>query len=415
MNEEKKQAKREQRKQQDDVIDAMLARVKHKLVVLSGKGGVGKSTVAVNLALSLAEAGYQVGLMDVDLHGPTVPRLLGLEKAHARMSQGHIAPVRYKDNLKVISIENMVEEHDQALIWRGPLKIGVIRQFLADVAWGELDYLVIDSPPGTGDEPLTVAQTLPGARAIIVTTPQEVSLADVRKSINFCRAVDLPILGIIENMSGYVCPDCGRREEIFGAGGGERTAHEMGLPFLGAIPIDPAMMRAGDEGKPGLANGDGTPVAAVFKNVVQTLIDVQVAELEKVVELPVREKLKEEELMEPEAKKGDLRIAVPTAQGLLCAHFGHCEVFTLFDIQDSTVVGQQQLHPPHHEPGVLPRWLREHATDIIIAGGMGSRAQQFFSEFGIKVVIGAPSDAPRQVVEQYLAGNLATGDNVCDH
>lgn len=415
MNGESKQQRQKQRAQQEKSIQAMLTRVTNTIVVLSGKGGVGKSTVAVNLAIALAEAGHNVGLMDVDLHGPSVPRMLGLERAHASIARGHITPVRYTDNLKVVSIENMMPEHDQALIWRGPIKIGVIRQFLADVAWGDLDYLIIDSPPGTGDEPLTVAQTLTGAQAVIVTTPQEVSLADVRKSINFCRAVDLPILGMIENMSGYVCPACGHREDIFGTGGGERTATEMGIAFLGAVPLDGALMRAGDAGDPGLASGARAPFDGIFKGVIEKLVAAQSAKREKVVKLPTREQPGEKQPMEPEAKTGELRIAVPTANGLLCAHFGHCEVFTVFDIKDKKVVHTQELQPPQHEPGVLPRWLREHDADVIIAGGMGNRARQFFTDFGIEVVVGAPARAPQSVVEEYLSGTLVTGDNICDH
>ena len=254
-------------KQQDYVINTMLAHVKHKLIVLSGKGGVGKSTVAVNLAVALAESGYRVGLMDVDLHGPSVPRLMGLTKVNAMISDGQISPVYYQDNLKVVSIENLLPENDEALIWRGPIKIGVIRQFLADVAWGELDYLIVDSPPGTGDEPLTIAQTIPGAQAIIVTTPQEVSLADVRKSISFCNTVKMELFGLIENMSGFTCPKCGETLNLFGFGGGEKTAQAAGVRFLGRIPFDPDVVSCADAGASFIETHADSPVTKAFEDI----------------------------------------------------------------------------------------------------------------------------------------------------
>lgn len=231
-----------------------LAGVRHKLVVLSGKGGVGKTTVAVNLALSLALAGKRVGLLDVDIHGPSLPRLLGLTGANQPDVQGTdeaIEPVAYWPNLWVMSTAFLMPSEKEAIIWRGPAKMGLIRQFLQKVAWGNLDYLVVDCPPGTGDEPLTVLQLLgPAAQAVVVTTPQGLAIDDVRRSITFVRRVGNPLLGIVENMSGFVCPDCGSRHEIFKAGAGRQLAEEMAVPFLGAIPFDPALAQAADDGVP---------------------------------------------------------------------------------------------------------------------------------------------------------------------
>ncbi len=258
---------------QDQMIKESLDRMKNVLLVMSGKGGVGKSTVAANLAIGLSRAGNKVGLMDVDIHGPDIPRMLGVTGKPGDLPGHRVAPVRYSDNLSMISIESVMEDKDQAVIWRGPLKISLIRQFVSDVEWGELDYLVIDAPPGTGDEPLTVAQTMPGAKAVIVTTPQEVSLADVRKSINFCRHVNLAILGVVENMSGLKCPQCGCDISLFKVGGGEKTALDMGIPFLGRIPIDPAVVTAGDAGKPYVLNTDnGGATARAFANLIQKVI-----------------------------------------------------------------------------------------------------------------------------------------------
>jgi Mrp family chromosome partitioning ATPase len=216
---------------------------------MSGKGGVGKTSVSVNLSIALANMGYRVGLMDVDIHGPDVPRMLGLNGMLNVGKSNKLSPMRYSDNLRVVSIESLIVNKDEAIIWRGPLKYSVIKQFVGEVDWGELDYLIIDSPPGTGDEPLTVAQTISDLKAIIVTTPQEVSLADVRKSISFCRTVKMNILGLIENMSGFICPHCGKGVDLFGSGGGERTARAAGIHFIGKIPFDPKLVSCGDSGE----------------------------------------------------------------------------------------------------------------------------------------------------------------------
>jgi len=233
---------------QDEEITSTLSRIKHKILIMSGKGGVGKSTVAVNLAVGLAEKGFRVGLMDVDLHGPSVPRMLGLIGTFPGGDKPR--PIPYSPNLSVVSIESLLPDKDKSIIWRGPLKIGVIRQFISDLEWDELDYLIIDSPPGTGDEPLTVAQTIPGALAMLVTTPQEVSLADVRKSIDFCRQVNMTMLGIVENMSGMVCPHCGEKIEFFKSGGGRTMAETFNVPFLGLVPFAQEVVQGGDSGKP---------------------------------------------------------------------------------------------------------------------------------------------------------------------
>ncbi len=233
---------------QDAAIKDSLGKIKNKILVMSGKGGVGKTSTSVNLSIALAKKGFNVGIMDVDLHGPDVPRMLGLEGVPEVNQNKKLNPMRYSKNLRAISIESFTPNKDDAIIWRGPLKFSAIRQFIGDVDWGNLDFLVIDSPPGTGDEPLTVAQTITDARAVIVTTPQEVALADVRKSINFCKAVEMDIFGLIENMSGFACPHCNEMIELFGSGGGQKTASQMGINFLGSIPFDPGMVACGDSG-----------------------------------------------------------------------------------------------------------------------------------------------------------------------
>jgi len=261
-----------ERAAQDASIKVNLAHIKHKILVMSGKGGVGKSTVAVNIASGLARKGFQVGLLDVDLHGPSIPRLLGLFGL-ARATQEAIVPIQVGPNLKVISIEILTDQKDTAVIWRGPLKIGVIRQFIADVEWGDLDYLIVDSPPGTGDEPLSVAQTIPDAQAVVVTTPQEISLADVRKSINFCRQVKMEILGLVENMSGFTCPHCGQPIDLFHSGGGFKLADLQQVDFLGAVPIDPRVVLSADQGKPIFeAAPADDPALKAYQGIVERIV-----------------------------------------------------------------------------------------------------------------------------------------------
>jgi Mrp family chromosome partitioning ATPase len=234
--------------EQDAAITESLGIIKNKILVMSGKGGVGKTSTSVNLSIALANKGFKVGIMDVDLHGPDVPRMLGLEGTPEVNQNKKLNPLSYSDNLKAISIECFTPNKDDAIIWRGPLKFSAIKQFIGEVEWGNLDFLIIDSPPGTGDEPLTVAQTISDAKAVIVTTPQEVALADVRKSINFCKTVKMEIFGLLENMSGFSCPHCSETIELFGSGGGQKTALQMGIPFLGKIPFDPQMVTCGDTG-----------------------------------------------------------------------------------------------------------------------------------------------------------------------
>lgn len=247
------QQKTEQQKQADESEERLrstLSRIKQTIVVMSGKGGVGKSTVAANLATALAMKGFQVGLLDVDIHGPNIPKMLGIEDKQLIGSEEGIMPVIAHPNLKVVSMAYLLMEKDVAVIWRGPMKIGAIRQFLSDVVWGDLDHLIIDLPPGTGDEPLSIAQQIPDAHTIIVTTPQDVALMDSRRSVNFARQLGLNVLGIVENMSGLECPHCGENIDLFKHGGGELAAMELDVPFLGKLPLEPEIVISGDAGKP---------------------------------------------------------------------------------------------------------------------------------------------------------------------
>ena len=251
---------------------ACLDHIKNKLVILSGKGGVGKSTVAANLAIALAEKGKSVGLLDVDVHGPSIPRIMGLKGKRAKIKEPWLIPVKWTDNLKVISLGFLLPDDNEAVIWRGPVKGNLIKQFIEEVAWGNLDYLVVDCPPGTGDEPLSVLQILGNdARAVIVTTPQAVSIDDVRRSITFCEKVGNPVAGIIENMSGFVCPTCGDTVDIFGSGNGQNLARETGIKYLGAIPLDREIAQSGDAGKALTALSPDHPVRKALNEIVERL------------------------------------------------------------------------------------------------------------------------------------------------
>jgi len=257
--------------EQDTAVNESLGKIKNKILVMSGKGGVGKTSTSVNLSIALADKGYNVGIIDVDLHGPDVPRMLGLEGTPQVNENKKLNPISHSETLKAISIESFTPNKDDAIIWRGPLKFSAIKQFIGDIDWGNLDFLIIDAPPGTGDEPLTVAQTISDAKAIIVTTPQEVALADVRKSINFCKTVKMEIFGLIENMSGFSCPHCGEMIELFGTGGGEKTANQMGVRFLGRIPFDPKMVACGDSGVCYQESHSDSAVTKAFTDVAETM------------------------------------------------------------------------------------------------------------------------------------------------
>ncbi|NLP09772.1 Mrp/NBP35 family ATP-binding protein [bacterium] len=267
----------------DQTLDDALAEIKlaktisditYQIIVLSGKGGVGKSTIAANLAMSLALSGRSVGLLDIDFHGPSIPKLMGMENKKAEARDGSLIPLSYGEKLKIMSLGLLLQNERQAVIWRGPMKMGAIKQLLQDVEWGKLDYLIVDCPPGTGDEPLSIVQLLKNPTgAVVVTQPQELSVADVRRSISFCSQLNLPVLGVLENMSGFICPQCGETVDIFKSGGGEKLAQAMQVPFLGKIPIDPTIVQAGDNGEPFIYFYAKTETGAIFNRITAELQD----------------------------------------------------------------------------------------------------------------------------------------------
>jgi Mrp family chromosome partitioning ATPase/predicted Fe-Mo cluster-binding NifX family protein len=390
---------------EQEKIAENLEDVKHKILVLSGKGGVGKSTIAANLAVSLSQANRRVGLLDIDIHGPSIPKILNLEQRVIQVLGETMLPVQIGPDLKVMSIGFLLRGSDDAVIWRGPMKNQMIRQFLKDVKWGSLDFLVVDSPPGTGDEPLSIAQLLGDADgAIIVTTPQQIALSDVRKGISFCRNLNIPVLGVLENMSGFVCPSCGRQTDIFKSGGGEEMARQLGIDFLGRIPIDPQIVQACDAGQPYAGNDNEDETARAFSQVTQSVLRLE------------NQKEKEHANFNQKGAK-NMRIAIPVVEGRLSQHFGHSDTFAIVDADGDSgqILNRKDLTPPRHEPGALPRWLHDEGVNVIIAGGMGQRAQQLFEQNQIEVVVGAPAESPENLVSAYLSNTLQAGENICDH
>ena len=264
----------EKKEHEQKRLQEKLYHIRCKVMVMSGKGGVGKSTVATNLAASLALRGHQVGILDADLHGPDVPRMLGIEGRHLISKGDGVEPVEVFAGFKAVSMALLAQDPDKAIVWRGPLKHSAIRQFLGDMNWGDLDFLFIDLPPGTGDEALSVSKLIKGVNgAVIVTTPQDVALLDSRKAVSFSKQLEIPVLGIVENMSGMVCPHCGDRIDLFKFGGGEKAAKELGVPFLGRIPIDPQVVLSCDSGEPFVAKAVESLAKTAFTQVVENLLE----------------------------------------------------------------------------------------------------------------------------------------------
>jgi len=398
----------ERERHSEEMLRARLSRIAKKIMVMSGKGGVGKTTVAVNLAVSLAQKGYRTGLLDADLHGPNIPKMLGAEHRELQGSSEGIFPVPVMDNLSVISMAYLLDDPDTPVVWRGAMKHGVIRQFLGEVNWGDLDYLVVDLPPGTGDEPLSVAQLVGNAHgSVIVTTPQDVALLDSRKSVNFSLKLGVPVIGIVENMSGFTCPHCGNEIDLFKAGGGKRAAEEMGVPFLGKIPLDPEVIAGGDDGRPFAAEGNGSRAALSFAGIVNGIVNKPKPHQKRPVVNKENDAMKIIALASEDERMLD---------GELAAHFGRCPHYTLASVDGTTVKEVKAVTNPHfgnHQPGVMPEFIRSIGANVIIAGGMGPRAIDLFGEMGIEVVTGYAGRVG-DILGAYLDGKIS-GSAPCAH
>ncbi len=375
-----------------------MAAVKHKILVMSGKGGVGKTTVAVNLAYTFAARGFNVGIVDTDIHGPNVALMTGVEGMRAQGDEGFLEPVQAAPNVKVLSISAFLPGPDSPVVWRGPMKAGVIAQFLADGDWSDVDLLVVDCPPGTGDEPLSVAQLIPDADGVvIVTQPQDVSLLDSRKCVNFVKMLKLPVLGIVENMSGFACPHCGERLDIFSIGGGKKAAEQMNVPFLGAIPMTMKMVGAGDTGRPLVDLAPDDPAAQALSKIADRIVQ----EWEKVASA--------------RARAGITRIVVATdtADGLKAAvssQFAKAAAFVVVDIADGMVDAVRSVPSPFidgHQSGQTPRYIHDELDgQVIITGEMGSHAFDAFHSYNMEVVVGAGGTVV-EVVKSWIISHPA--------
>ncbi len=372
----------------DAKIQDTLAGIKNKIVVLSGKGGVGKSTVAAGIALSLALDGYQVGLLDVDVHGPTIPNLFGLTEARPGLSPAEkMLPLKALPNLKVMSIGFLLQNRKEALIWRGPLKIGLIEQFIYDVEWENLDYLIIDCPPGTGDEPLTIFQLMKDAKAVLVTTPQNVSVIDVEKSVTFCKKMDIEIIGIVENMATLSCPECGKSIRIFPGEGGKLIAKEFNLKLLASLPLSHSLMEKADKGEFQKAIKE----AKIFTPIIEEIV-------------------KQTEKAEPELPdKRIVKAAIPVNQdGKLSSHFGHAPYFLFVsaDTEKKIIVSSEKVKTPKHEPQTIPQWLLENGTDIVLCKKIGEKAETVLQNNKIAVIKIPENQNPEHALISYLKGDF---------
>lgn len=372
-----------------------LNKMKYKIVVMSGKGGVGKSTVSVNLAYYLASQGSKVGLLDVDVHGPSVAKMTGIEGMRLKVNeQGHPVPIQVptQENLYVVTVASILETPDDPVVWRGPAKNGVIHQFLDEICWPELDFLIVDCPPGTGDEPLSVIQTIGDVSGtVIVSTPQQVALLDVRKSLKFANLLNLPIIGIVENMSGFVCPHCGETVDIFKTDGTFKTAEDFGTEVLGKIPLDPQVVDATDSGKPYV-----TIYAQTAAGKAMAQIGRKVAE--KAELLANRETV----------------VAVPSENGLLNPHFGHTKYFTLFTVRQKEVIAEEEVPVIHGSHADVIAWLKnDKKAEVIIAGGMGEEAVNICRSFGMKLFRGIGVGKCSSIIRLYIENKLTDREGSC--
>ncbi len=372
--------------QQDRRLQEQLQKIRHKIMVMSGKGGVGKSSIAVNLAIGLSLQDFMVGLLDVDLHGPSIPKMLNMRRERLpRRPDGRIGAIVYSPNLKFLSIEPLLPSEDSAVIWRGPLKISAIRQFVADIDWGKLDYLIIDAPPGTGDEPLTVAKTIPDAYALLVTTPQEVSLIDVRKSYNFCKKVKMRILGLVENMSGFICPHCGKEVDLFKRGGGQRLAEDLGIRFLGRVPVDPRVVLAGDAGKPVIAAYPESKTAEALEEVVRNVVAAT------------------EELYRDVEEGRYMRVAIPVDGPVVSSNLDSADLFALYDVEKGQILVKDVAKLPQNTS--LDVWLKEQVVTHVLTTTLSETLQKQLESLGIRVVSGIPEKIKSDMaLQDFLAG-----------
>ncbi len=386
-----------QQKESMQVETHPLNEIHRTIAVLSGKGGVGKSLVTALLATYLARTGkYRVGILDADVTGPSIPTLFGAEDFKPRGTDQGLFPVRTHSDIQLMSINLLLEDPAAPVIWRGPILANTVKQFWSDVIWGDLDFLLLDMPPGTGDIPLTVFQSLPLDGIIIVTSPQDLVSLIVQKAIHMAQMMQIPILGLVENMSHVICPHCGEQFSVFGESKTAQVAADAGIPYLGSLPIDPDLARLSDEG--------------AIERIHKEYLTECIAALEKV---PARGLSFHKPAAESKAEPLVLdKVAIAANDGQVAEHFGHCAEFVLFDLQADGSIRKEVVANPGHKPGFLPNFLHEKGVKTMIAGGIGSAAIEIFEEKGIKVYTGA-SGSVDDVFTCYKEGRLESSGTAC--
>jgi len=365
----------------DRAIHDSLSLIQHKYIVTSNKRGIGKTSLAANLAVALSKRKVKVGLIDLDLHGTNICNMLGLQGIYETDVNKQFVPESYSDYLKVMSIESIMKDVDQSVIWRGDLKTHVIRQFIADINWGDLDYLIVDSISGAGDEPLAVAQAIQDARVIFVSTSEKEYLPHARKQvrelINLYENTQNSILGFVENMCGLFCKNCDKTGE-----GVFKEAIIFNVSYLGRIPNDPQMPYCTAAGQSYLEKYPNSEAARGYELIVDKIIE------------------------DSRSKKSVIiKIAIPISEGRLFPSFGKATEFAIFHIQNQEIIKKEILHPPPHGPDVLPDWLHDLGVSVIIAGNMGPKAMENFEAKGTTVITGSSSASPDELVQQHLSRN----------
>jgi Mrp family chromosome partitioning ATPase/predicted Fe-Mo cluster-binding NifX family protein len=362
-----------------------LSHIKKVIGIVSGKGGVGKSLVTSMLAVTMNRRGYHSAILDADITGPSIPKAFGL-KGRAEANEVGLFPVKTKTGIDVMSVNLLLENETDPVVWRGPIIANMVKQFWTDVIWDDVDYMFIDMPPGTGDVPLTVFQSIKIDGIVVVTSPQELVSMIVEKAVNMAKKMNIPIIGLVENMSYFKCPDCDKSYNIFGDSHLEKIAEEHGLEILAKLPIEPKIAAACDKGMIELFDGQW---------------------FDKTAEI-----LEKDEISEGDNVKNKIKIAVASENEMVTEHFGHCETFNVFETENNQITKSEIIANPGHKPGYLPNFLNDIGVNVVVSGGMGSGAIDIFNEKGIEVIVGAKGLA-KDVVEQYLKGALKSTGSVC--
>lgn len=361
-----------------------LSSIKKVIGIVSGKGGVGKSLVTSMLAVAMQRRDHNVAILDADITGPSIPKAFGVTEK-ARGTEFGVWPSKSKTGINIMSINLLLDNDTDPVIWRGPIIANTVKQFWTDVIWTEIDYMFVDMPPGTGDVPLTVFQSLPVDGIIVVTSPQELVSMIVEKAVKMAENMNIPIIGVVENMSYFKCPDCNKEYKIFGDSKIEEVAKKHNLDVVARIPMDPKIAAACDKGMIELCDD------SLLNNIVEILENIKNSE-----------------------NKGEnkMKIAVASESGMVTEHFGHCESFEIFETENNKIVKSETVPNPGHKPGFLPNFLNDMGVNVIISGGMGGGAIDIFNEKGIEVITGARGDA-KAATEQYLLGSLKSTGSVC--